>query len=268
MRYLSTMCYRLNALGNVTLSTSKLIKENASYILNYRKLCKSNDICNYEHLPLTSTKWFSTTAIGMKERKTKSKSALNVPPKLSNDISSAFEIEKFTADYEKALETLKDNFIRHVSLRTTTGALEQIKIKYDGENYALQELVQIHRKPKLVVLNASDFPNAIKEIINALRKNHMNLNPSIEGCLINVPIPTVTREYKENLLKSAKVYVNKYRDATNDIRNKYIKVLKQDIHGKELYYKVETYIDDFNKHYVAKGEEMLKAKEKEFLDQS
>lgn len=64
-------------------------------------------------------------------------------------------------------------------------------MELDGEEHTLQELAQLTRKnPKMVVVNMAVFPQAIPNVLKALQKSGMNLNPQQEGTTLYIPIPT------------------------------------------------------------------------------
>lgn len=64
----------------------------------------------------------------------------------------------------------------------------------------------------------------------------------------------------------AKQYFNKCKDIISDIRNEYVKELKNYENApKDLIFKAEDYINATQKEYVKKAEQLLKSKQKELL---
>lgn len=106
-----------------------------------------------------------------------------------NEMEQVIDVDKLTSQFEKAIEILKNNFVKYLSIRSTVGAIEELSVKFEGKDYTLQELAQISRKPKLIVLNISTFPQAIPDILTSLTKNQMKLNPQQDGTTIYIPIP-------------------------------------------------------------------------------
>ncbi|XP_032689851.1 ribosome-recycling factor, mitochondrial [Odontomachus brunneus] len=186
-----------------------------------------------------------------------------------NEMEQVIDVNKLTSQFDRAIEGLKDNFVKYLSVRSSIGALEELKVKFEGKDYTLQELAQISRKPKLVVLDISTFPQAIPNVLKSLSKNQMNLNPQQDGTTIYVPIPKVTREYRETLSKNAKSFYTNCCDNIRDIRNKQIKVLKQQEGlAKDLVFRMEDYVDILSQQYKSKAEQLLESKEKELLGES
>lgn len=106
-----------------------------------------------------------------------------------NELEQVVDVNKLISQLDKTIENLKDDFTQHLSVRSSIGAIEMLSVKFEGKDYTLQELAQINRKPKLIVLNVSTFPQAIPDILKSLMKNQMKLNPQQDGTTIYVPIP-------------------------------------------------------------------------------
>lgn len=125
------------------------------------------------------------------------------------------------------VENLKEDFIKHLSLRSSAGSLESLKIEFEDEEYILQDLAQISRKnPKTLIINMSSFPQLIPVVLKALADSGMNVSPQQEGTTIIIPIPKVTKEHREGLIKNAKGLFVKCRDNIRDIQNKFVKTVK------------------------------------------
>uniref|UniRef100_A0A1B6KA20 Ribosome-recycling factor, mitochondrial n=1 Tax=Graphocephala atropunctata TaxID=36148 RepID=A0A1B6KA20_9HEMI len=77
-----------------------------------------------------------------------------------------------------AIEKLKHDFVKNLSLRSTSGSIEVLPITFEGKDYILQDLAQVVRKnPKTVVINMAAFPQAIPTVVQAIGNSGMNLNP-------------------------------------------------------------------------------------------
>ncbi|KAL6447713.1 hypothetical protein ACFW04_000107 [Cataglyphis niger] len=186
-----------------------------------------------------------------------------------NEMKQVVDVNKLTSQLEKTVEILKNDFVKYLSMRSTVGAIEELSVKFEGKDYTLQELAQISRKPKLIVLNVSTFPQAIPNILTSLSKNQMKLNPQQDGTTIYVPIPKVTKEHRESLSKNAKSFYTKCCDNIREIRNKQIKAVKQkEGLAKDLTFRIENYIDILSNQYVSKAEQLLETKQKELLGDS
>ncbi|KYN07397.1 Ribosome-recycling factor, mitochondrial [Cyphomyrmex costatus] len=186
-----------------------------------------------------------------------------------NEFEQVIEVNKLISQFDNAIERLKDDFTQHLSVRSSIGAIEMMSVKFEGKDFTLQELAQISRKPKLIVLNVSTFPQAIPDILKSLMKNQMKLNPQQDGTTIYIPILKVTKEHREMLSKNAKSFYVKCCDNVRQIRNKQIKVIKQkEKLAKDLVFRIESYIDILSQQYMSKAEQMLETKQKELVGDS
>ena len=88
----------------------------------------------------------------------------------------------------------------------------------------MNEIASLSKKdPKKVIIDASAFPQAATNIMTAIRDSGMNLNPQQEGLTIYVPIPKVTKEFREKLAAGAKKKLTESKDSFRKVQNKYIK---------------------------------------------
>ncbi|KZC03929.1 Ribosome-recycling factor, mitochondrial [Dufourea novaeangliae] len=224
----------------------------------------------YNFVQLNTLKSFSTTRTLLKgkDRGRDKKKSQSVHTDL-NELAEVVSVEHMMQQFDKAIEQYKDSMIKHVTLRTSIGAIEELMVKCDEDEYQLQEIVQIARNPKLIKLDASIFPEMISHIHKALSQSSMNLNPQQEGTTIYIQIPKVTKEHRENLAKTAKIYFVKCKDNITNVRNKYT----QDIKKKkslpiDLASRATVYVDNISHEYIDKADKLLKTKQKELLGDS
>ena len=99
---------------------------------------------------------------------------------------------------------------------------------FEGDKYPLNELTSISKKdPKKIIIDASAFPQAAQNIMTAIRESGMNLNPQQEGLTIYVPIPKVTKEFREKLAGGAKKKLTECKDDLRKVQNKFSKQVSE-----------------------------------------
>nr|CAG4642049.1 EOG090X0DUK [Eurycercus lamellatus] len=202
-----------------------------------------------------------------KERgeKSKKKSAAIVN---EAEIAELVNVERLKEDLQKSLEQLKADYVKNLTIRSATGSIESLPVEFEGEKYTLQEIAQIGRKgPQLLVVNVSSFPQAIKNILKAIDESGMGLNPQQDGTTIFIPVPKVTREYRESLAKNAKVLFQKFKDHSRDIQNRYIRDVKkkEKAVSADLVFSVQQQIHTIAEQVVLEGEKIMIAKQNELL---
>lgn len=184
-----------------------------------------------------------------------------------DQLKEFFNLDGYTKQLEKCIETMRNEFIKNLSLRSTTGSIETLKIKVDGKDHELQELAQIIRKnPKTIVINMVAFPQTIPTALQAIEKSGMNLNPQQDGTTIFIPVPKITKEHRENLSKNAKTLFIKCRDSIKDAQNSVVKKLKnqQEI-SKDDSFSIQGQVVGIADRYIGQAEDMLDVKQKELL---
>ncbi|KAG8230042.1 hypothetical protein J437_LFUL000878 [Ladona fulva] len=182
-------------------------------------------------------------------------------------LAELVDIGTLRSHLQKTVDVMKDEYIKQLSLRSTTGSFENLKIKFDGSEYTLQDLAQIVRKnPKTIVVNLSSFPTAIPPVLEAIQKSGMNLNPQQDGTTLFIPVPKITKEHREALSKNAKSLFIKCRDSLKDVQTKFIKGLKGKDHvSKDDVFSAQQQITTLCNFYVAEAEKIMETKQKELL---
>ncbi|KAI5638204.1 ribosome recycling factor domain-containing protein [Phthorimaea operculella] len=183
-------------------------------------------------------------------------------------ISELVPVEKLKDRCQAAIEKMKEDFAKNLSLRSTTGSLESLPVKFEGKDYELQELAQIVRKnPKTMVINFASFPQAIPDVLKAIANSGLNLNPQQDGTTLFVPVPKVTKEHREQLAKNAKALYIKCRDTImKDVQTDFVKKAKKQTGvSEDLVFNVtkqiqalcESYHEEAKKIYEAKHNELV-----------
>lgn len=185
----------------------------------------------------------------------------------NEQLESAINMKQMRTQMDKVMDTMKDEFVKNLSLRSTTGAIETLKVEIDGKDVELQELAQVIRKnPKTIVINLIGFPQLIPQVLQAINKSGMNLSPQQDGTTVFVPVPKVTKEHRENLAKNAKALFIKCRDGIKDVQNLFIKKVKnQKEISVDLNHSLQKQIVAFGDTYVVEAEKILQTKQNELL---
>ncbi|XP_013994167.1 ribosome-recycling factor, mitochondrial [Salmo salar] len=192
-------------------------------------------------------------------------SKVNINSSLVEDIISLEEVKE---DMAAVLTTLKDDFSRNLSIRTSPGALDHIVVSTADGKFPLNQLGQISMKsPQLIMVNMTAFPEAVGAATRSLRESSMKLNPEVDGTIIRVAIPKVTREHRENLAKLAKQFSNKAKESLRKVRSNAITQVKKakDTVSEDTIRLVEKQIGQMADSFAADVDKQLTTKTKELL---
>jgi len=182
-------------------------------------------------------------------------------------LRSVISLDALNTQMQRLVDQMRDDFIKNLSLRSTTGSIETLKVQVDGTDVDLQEIAQIVRKnPKTIVINMIAFPQTIPAVLQSIQKSGMNLNPQQDGTTLFIPVPKVTKEHRESLAKNAKSLFVKCRDAVKDAQNNYIKkVKKQTGVSEDDAYAVQQQIVAIADKYIQQADQLLVTKQNELI---
>ncbi|XP_056157997.1 ribosome-recycling factor, mitochondrial isoform X1 [Lampris incognitus] len=213
--------------------------------------------------PVTCTRFYATKKAKAKAKGQQTK--VNINSALVEDIINLDEVKE---DMTAVLNTLKDDFTRNISIRTSPGALDHIMVTTKDGKFPLNELGQLSMKsPQLILVNMTGSPEATAAASRALRESSMKLNPEVDGTIIKVPIPKVTREHRENLAKMAKQFSNKAKESVRRVRSNAVTHIKKAKEGnsedtirlieKQLQQMADGFAVDIDKQLATKTKELL-----------
>ncbi|NXL42130.1 RRFM protein, partial [Podilymbus podiceps] len=183
-------------------------------------------------------------------------------------VEDIISLEETNEDMQAAVDALKEDFSRNLSVRTSPGALDHIIVMTKDGKFPLNQLGQISQKsPQLILVNMTNFPESTAAAMKAIRESGMNLNPEIDGTVIRVPVPKVTREHRESLAKLAKQSTNKSKEALRKVRNKSISQVKKFKNkvSEDTIWMLEKQIQQMADSAAAEMDKLLAAKTKELL---
>lgn len=169
-------------------------------------------------------------------------------------------MEKTAADFRSALASIRTG-------RASVHLLDPVRAEYYGAEMPLNQLATISApEPQLITVQPFDV-SALPAIEKAIRTADLGLNPANDGKLIRIPVPALTAERRQAMVKTLHRQLEDHRTVMRNIRrdgNDSAKKLKT---AKEISEDEERRaLEDIQKltdAELAKIEEMAAAKEKE-----
>lgn len=198
------------------------------------------------------------------KKKEKVKKRVAIDERLLGEILPVADIKE---EMQRSIDRLKEGYIHSLSLRSTTGAIENLPVSFEGKNYDLQELAQVVRKDvKTVIVNMAAFPQAIQAVLKSLQKSGMNLNPQQDGTSLFIPIPRVTAEHREQLAKNAKTLFIECRDNVKKVQVKYEKKLKNDSSiPQDTMFSAQQQLNALAGEFISTANSLMEVKLKELV---
>ena len=182
--------------------------------------------------------------------------------------------EKLLADAEErmksALEHTRKEFASIRTGRATTALLDTVHVDYYGAVTPLAQVASVSApEPRLLVVQPWD-KSLVSAISKAILKADLGLNPTDDGTLVRVPIPSLTEERRKDMVKlvgklaeEGRVHVRQMRRDANDELKKRLKdgSIPEDDEKRS-----EQEIQKLTDRYVHTIDEMLAKKTAEIME--
>jgi len=184
------------------------------------------------------------------------------------------ELKKIYAETEdrmkKGIEAIKKEFASIRTGKATTSLLDGIKVDYYGTLSPLAQVANLAvPDPRMIVIQPWE-KKLIPEIIKAIQKSDLGLNPQSDANVIRLPIPTLTEERRKDLVKLVKKIAEDAKVALRNIRRDSNEALKKAEKEKTISEddsrKGHDHVQKITEDYIEKIEEILNKKEKEIME--
>jgi ribosome recycling factor len=148
--------------------------------------------------------------------------------------------------------------------------LDSVSVDYYGTPTPLSQTAQIHA-PEAQMITVQPYDTSQMAVIEkAIRSAELGLNPMNDGKLIRVPVPALTQERRQDMVKHLHKVLEEHRTAIRNIRRDGNDAIKKAMKDKKINEDDEKRsLDEIQKltdDEIKKMEEMSKGKEKEVLE--
>jgi ribosome recycling factor len=172
-------------------------------------------------------------------------------------------MDKAVEDFRKAMAGTRTG-------RANVHMLDSVSVDYYGSQMPLNQIAQVHApEPQLITVQPFD-PSSMGAIEKAIRSAELGLNPMNDGKMIRVPVPPLTQERRQDMVKHLHKVLEEHRTAVRNIRRDGNDAIKKALKDKKITEDEEKRsLDEIQKltdDEIKKMEEMSKAKEKEVLE--
>jgi len=170
---------------------------------------------------------------------------------------------------KKSLEHLHHELTRIRTGRATPALLDVVKVQYYGSTMPLNQVSTVSApEARMLVVQPWD-KGMIGEIEKAILTSDLGLNPTNDGNVVRVPIPELSEERRQDLLKVIRKMCEETRVAMRNVRrdaNEHVKVLekKHEVSEDESH-KMLDKIQKMTDEYIKKVDEHIHSKETDIL---
>jgi ribosome recycling factor len=171
------------------------------------------------------------------------------------------------AAMDKGIESTRREFSSIRSGKATPNMLDTVRVDMYGTSMALNQVASVSApEPRLLIVTPFDKGQA-KVIEKAIRDSDLGLDPSAQGAIIRVPLPSMNEQRRKELVKVVHKLAEEGKIAVRHART----------HAREGLKKLQGVSEDDVKHaekdlqkihddYIHKIDDLIKAKEAEIME--
>jgi ribosome recycling factor len=167
------------------------------------------------------------------------------------------------AAFEEDLHGMRGN-------RASTGLVDRLLVDYYGQDTELRQLATISTPEAMQILIRPYDASSVKAIEKAIQASDIGINPNVDGQVIRLNMPPLTRERREQLVKVVSRRTEDARIAIRNIRRSANQDLQE--FEKEKLISEDEYkggLDEVQKltdEYIEKIDQLGKEKEKDLME--
>ncbi len=170
---------------------------------------------------------------------------------------------------QKSVETLKADLGKVRTGRAHAGLLDHVRVDYYGTPSPINQVAGVNLIDARTIGVSPYEKKMVGAIEKAIRDADLGLNPSTQGDLIRVPMPSLTEERRRDLTKVVKAEAENARVAIRNVRRDALAHLKELQKAKSISEDEERRAqDDIQKltdRHVSEIDKLLALKESELM---
>jgi len=120
-------------------------------------------------------------------------------------------MEKAVDDFRKELATVRTG-------RANASLLDHVRVDYHGTPMPVNQLGSVTIPDATMIVISPWDPGAVPLIDKAIRTSDLGLNPTNDGKVVRIPIPSLTEERRKDLVKHIHKVLENHRTAVRNIR--------------------------------------------------
>lgn len=183
-------------------------------------------------------------------------------------------IDEIKQDAEKRMQGAMEALSRDLSgIRTgraSPALVDRLTVDYYGTPTPMYQIAGVSApEPRLLVIQPWD-KGAVQSIEKAIVQSDLGLNPNVDGSLIRLPIPQLTEERRQELVKVVRSKVEESKVAVRNVRRDAMdnvkELLKEKMIAEDDERRAEQEIQKITDTYIQQADELGQKKEAEILE--
>ena len=171
------------------------------------------------------------------------------------------------ASMDKDIAHVKHEFSSVRSGKASPTMLDSVKVEMYGQQMQLNQVATVNApEPRLIIVTPFDKGQA-KVVEKAIRDADLGFDPAAQGGIIRVPLPAMNEQRRKELVKVVHKFAEEGKVAVRHARTHAREVLKKLAGVSEDDVKhAEKDLQKMHDEYIAKVDQLMKAKEHEIME--
>jgi ribosome recycling factor len=141
--------------------------------------------------------------------------------------SANHDIKDIEKRMRASIDALKREFTGLRTGRASANLLDPVQVMVYGARMPLNQVATVSvPEPRMISVQVWDRGN-VMAVDKAIREANLGLNPIIDGQVLRLPIPTLTADRRQELVKLAHKYAEQAKVAIRNVRREAMDVLKK-----------------------------------------
>lgn len=119
---------------------------------------------------------------------------------------------------EKAVEDFRRELAGVRTGRANVAILDHVRVDYHGTPMPINQLGTLNVPDAQMIVISPWDPGAVPLIDKAIRTSDLGLNPTNDGKVVRVPIPSLTEDRRKELVKHVHKVLENHRTAVRNVR--------------------------------------------------
>ena len=181
------------------------------------------------------------------------------------------DIIKQTEDkMRKAVEAVRNEFVKIRTGKATTALLDGIKVEYYGSQTPLQQVANVSVKDIHTISVQPWDKTMIQPIEKSIIAANLGLNPITDANGIRVPVPPLNEERRKDLVKLVKKFAEEGKIAVRNVRRDSIENLKKseklEHFSEDERKRAEQDVQKMTDKFIKDIDVLVEMKEKEIME--
>jgi len=142
-------------------------------------------------------------------------------------MAQKFDLKELEKRMRAAQDVLKREFGGLRTGRASATLLDPVQVQVYGQRLPINQVATVSvPEPRMISVQVWDKA-AVSAVDKAIREANLGLNPIVDGQILRLPIPTLTAERRQELVKIAHKYAEQARVAVRNVRREGMEALKK-----------------------------------------